>query len=169
MEQIRVLVIDDSLVIRGLMTNILGGDREISVVGAASSAKQALEMLRDTPADAVTLDMEMPGANGLQLLPILQGLDIPAVLISGQAVEGSDLCGSALMMGAYGCFYKADAMRDPHALTAMVKAAARHKTTIGKDNAAALQRMQDNADRAAADLGVRREWHAAHNERSSSH
>jgi two-component system chemotaxis response regulator CheB len=169
MDQIRILVIDDSLVIRGMMTNILSSDREISVVGAASNAKQALEMLRDTPADAVTLDMEMPGANGLQLLPILHGLDIPAVMISGQAEEGSDLCGAALLKGAYGCFNKADVMRDPHALTSLVKAAARHKTTIGKKNADAMHRMQEDAARVADELGVRREWHAAHNELSNSH
>lgn len=169
MDHIRVLVIDDSLVIRGLMANILGSDREISVVGTASSAEQALHMLRETPADAVTLDMEMPGVNGLQLLPILHRLDIPAVLISGQAAEGSDLCGSALLMGAYGCFNKADVMRDPNALTTLVKAAARHNATIGQGNAAAMHRMQDNADRAADQMGVRREWHAAHSDASGSH
>ncbi|WP_066970261.1 response regulator [Rhizorhabdus dicambivorans] len=164
MEQFRILIIDDSLVIRGMMTNILSADREILVIGAASSAEQALLMLKDNPADAVTLDMEMPGVTGLQLLPILHRLDIPAVLISGHASEGSDLCGSALVMGAYGCFNKADAVREPATLIALVKAAARHKATIGKANAAAMHRVQDNADRAADRMGLRREWHAAHNE-----
>lgn len=162
MEHFRVLVVDDSLVIRGLLTNVLSTDKEIKVVGAASSAEEAAIFLGKQQVDVVTLDVEMPGTSGLQFLPALRKLDLPVILLSGHAAEGSDMRGTALLLGAAACFNKAHAVRDADKLIALVKAAGRRRVTIDSVDAHSLAHAKDEAARATIALGVRSEWNAQH-------
>ena len=66
--RIRVLVCDDSIVIRRLVTDVLKSDPEIEVVGTAVNGKNALDMLPSHKPDIMTLDIEMPVMDGLQTL-----------------------------------------------------------------------------------------------------
>lgn len=159
MEHFRVLIVDDSLVIRSLLTDVLSGDREVTIVAAVASAEAATAVLDEHQVDVVTLDVEMPGISGLEYLPTLSRFNIPVVLLSGHAVEGSDLRGSALMLGADACFNKARAVSDGAKLIELVKSVARRQVSIGKADARSLARVQNAAKKAADELGVRADWH----------
>jgi len=138
MEHFRVLVIDDSLVIRAMMTNVLEKDREIEVIGAAADAAEADKILADCRADVITLDINMPGTNGLDYLETLKQRKIPVVMLSGQTSEGSEVSGAALMLGASACFNKARAVDDAPTLIKLVKAAASGKVRLGSADSRAL-------------------------------
>ncbi|MGE3775794.1 MAG: response regulator, partial [Pirellulaceae bacterium] len=69
MVKIRVLVVDDSVVIRRLLTDILSQDPDIEVVGTAPNGRIALSKLTQVNPDLVTLDNEMPELDGLETLP----------------------------------------------------------------------------------------------------
>ena len=71
MRRIRVLIVDDSVVIRRLLTDILAQDPEIEVVGTAPNGRIALAKLPQVNPDLVTLDIEMPELDGLSTLPLL--------------------------------------------------------------------------------------------------
>jgi two-component system, chemotaxis family, protein-glutamate methylesterase/glutaminase len=68
---IRILVVDDSAVIRGLITRILESDPELAVVGSVGNGQQAIATLRRTNVDIVVLDIEMPVMDGLTALPLM--------------------------------------------------------------------------------------------------
>ena len=65
MPKIRVLIVDDSVVIRRLLTDELSKDPDIEVVGSAATGKIALSKIVQTPPDVVTMDIEMPEMDGL--------------------------------------------------------------------------------------------------------
>ena len=65
MRRIRVLIVDDSVVIRRLLTDILAQDPEIEVIGTAPNGRIALAKLPQVNPDLVTLDIEMPELDGL--------------------------------------------------------------------------------------------------------
>jgi two-component system chemotaxis response regulator CheB len=68
---IRILVVDDSAVIRGLITRLLEADPELAVVGSVGNGQQAVATLRRTNVDVVVLDIEMPVMDGLTALPLM--------------------------------------------------------------------------------------------------
>lgn len=125
MEVINVLVVDDSLVIRGMLTNILEADKKIRVVGAVSSAADADNVISQQIVDVITLDIEMPGTNGLDYLPSLTRRRIPTIILSSQASGVREI---ALSRGAASCFDKANAVRDATILVNDVKLAALQKS-----------------------------------------
>ncbi len=99
---INVLIVDDSVVVRRVMAKVLGEDPRFTVTGTVSSGAQALEFVRIRPVELVLLDMQMPGLDGLQVLPKLladRG-KVQVVLLSGNCREGSELALQALALGA---------------------------------------------------------------------
>jgi len=72
MKKIRVLIVDDSVVIRRLVTDILTGDPGIEVAGVAANGRIALEKIPQVNPDIVILDVEMPEMDGLQALKLLR-------------------------------------------------------------------------------------------------
>jgi chemotaxis response regulator CheB len=124
MDTINVLVVDDSLVIRGMLTSLLEGDKSIRVIGAASSAADADAVIAQQIVDVVTLDVEMPGTNGLDYLISLARRRIPTIILSSRASEQSEI---ALSRGAASCFDKANAVRDAAILLNSIKVAALQK------------------------------------------
>ena len=127
MASINVLIVDDSLVIRAMMTGVLEKDKEVTVVGAASSASEAARILSETIVDVVTLDIEMPGTSGLEYLQVLTKKRIPVVMLSGHTADGSGMREEALGRGAFACFDKANAVRDAGQLLKLIKEAAQHR------------------------------------------
>lgn len=105
---VRVLVVDDSAVVRGLLVSALSSDAEISVVGTAMHGEAALRQLRKQPADVVILDLEMPVMDGLTALPhILE--EFPGtrvVMASALTKEGAAPTVRALALGAAACIAK---------------------------------------------------------------
>lgn len=99
--RIKVLVIDDSALIRTLLTDILESDPEIEVVGTASDAIRGLEKIAALNPDVITLDIDMPRLDGLSMLDRLMPLwPLPVVMISALTREGAEATLKALELGA---------------------------------------------------------------------
>lgn len=99
---IRVLIVDDSVVARAVLTRLLSEYDDIAVVGQAGSAVSAFEILGDTKVDIILLDLEMPGINGLAALPdLIQHSDGARVLVvSSACADGAASSIAALRQGA---------------------------------------------------------------------
>ncbi|HEY3491061.1 MAG TPA: chemotaxis response regulator protein-glutamate methylesterase [Candidatus Deferrimicrobiaceae bacterium] len=100
MKKIRVLVVDDSAVVRQTLGEILSSDPEIEVMATASDPYVASDRIREEIPDVITLDVEMPRMDGITFLQkIMAQRPIPVVICSSLAAEGS---GTALMALEYG-------------------------------------------------------------------
>lgn len=101
MKRIKVLIIDDSALVRQLMTEVLASDPEIEVVGAAPDPYVARDMIKQTNPDVLTLDVEMPRMNGLTFLSNLMRLrPMPVVMVSTLTEDGAEVTMNALELGA---------------------------------------------------------------------
>uniref|UniRef100_UPI003D7E8E94 protein-glutamate methylesterase/protein-glutamine glutaminase n=1 Tax=Kineococcus sp. SYSU DK031 TaxID=3383152 RepID=UPI003D7E8E94 len=101
-ERIRVLVVDDSVVVRRIVTDVLASDPVIEVVGTAPNGKVALEKIQQLKPDAVTLDIEMPVMDGLQTIKEIRRVDrrLPVVMFSTLTERGATATLEALSSGA---------------------------------------------------------------------
>ncbi len=99
---IKVLVVDDSVVVRRLVTTALSSDPEIEVVGTASSGRLALDKIGQLSPDLVTLDIEMPDMDGLETLKELRRRHpkLPVVMFSSLTERGAAITLDALTFGA---------------------------------------------------------------------
>jgi two-component system chemotaxis response regulator CheB len=98
---IRVLVIDDSAVVRKLVTDALRADPELEVVGTAIDPYAARDKIKELNPDVLTLDLEMPRMDGLTFLRILmEQHPLPVVIMSSLSQRGSDFALEALRLGA---------------------------------------------------------------------
>lgn len=101
MKKTRVLVVDDSALMRRLLTDLLNSDDGIEVVGAAPDAYVAREKIKALDPDVLTLDIEMPRMDGVTFLSNLMRLrPMPVVMVSTLAESGADLTLRALELGA---------------------------------------------------------------------
>jgi two-component system chemotaxis response regulator CheB len=101
MPKIKVLVIDDSALMRKLLVEILSRDHEIEVVGTAGDPFIARDLIRQTNPDVLTLDVEMPRMDGLTFLGNLMRLrPMPVVMISSLTERGAETTLAALELGA---------------------------------------------------------------------
>lgn len=97
----RVLVVDDSAVMRGLLTQMINATPDLEVVGAAEDAHMAREMIKTLNPDVVTLDVQMPRMDGLEFLERLMRLrPTRVVMVSAFTQAGSDTTLRALELGA---------------------------------------------------------------------
>lgn len=98
---IKVLIVDDSMLMRALLTEIINGAPDLEVVGAAPDPIAAREMIKTLNPDVLTLDVEMPRMDGLEFLDRLMRLrPMPVIMISSFAAAGSDVTLRALELGA---------------------------------------------------------------------
>jgi two-component system chemotaxis response regulator CheB len=108
-EEIRVLVVDDSAVIRSLLTDSIGGAPGMKVVGVAEDGQQALDMLDAVQPDVITLDIQMPRMDGLATLDaILARRPIPVIMVSSLTVFGAETTLDAIDRGAIDYMAKPD-------------------------------------------------------------
>lgn len=99
--KIRVLVIDDSALMRGLLTEMINLAPDVEVVGAAPDAAVAREMIKSLNPDVLTLDVHMPKMDGLEFLDRLMRLrPMPVVMVSSFTEMGSETTLKALELGA---------------------------------------------------------------------
>ncbi len=124
----RVLVVDDSPTMRGLISAVLRADPEVDVVGQAGDALEARAAIKALNPDVVTLDIEMPNMNGLDFLEKIMTLrPMPVIMVSTMTHRGADATLAALEIGAFDCVGK-PSPGEPHPfgdLAEKVKAAAR--------------------------------------------
>ncbi len=98
---IKVLVVDDSALMRALLTEIINGAPDLEVVGAAPDPMAAREMIKTLNPDVLTLDVEMPRMDGLEFLDRLMRLrPMPVIMISSFTAAGSEVTLKALELGA---------------------------------------------------------------------
>jgi chemotaxis response regulator CheB len=100
-KRIKVLVVDDSALVRQILVEILRRARDIEVVGTASDPFMAREKIKETNPDVLTLDVEMPRMDGLTFLANLMRLrPMPVVMISSLTDRGAETTLKALELGA---------------------------------------------------------------------
>lgn len=98
---VRVLIVDDSAVVRQMLSEILASDPAIDVVGTAADPLLAREKIKRLAPDVITLDVEMPRMDGLAFLENLMRLHpLPVVMISSLTERGADTTLQALALGA---------------------------------------------------------------------
>ncbi|MCA1978187.1 MAG: chemotaxis response regulator protein-glutamate methylesterase [Thiobacillus sp.] len=98
---IKVLIVDDSALIRGIMKEIINAQTDMEVVGAAPDPLVARELIKQTNPDVLTLDVEMPRMDGLDFLERLMRLrPMPVVMVSSLTERGSEVTLRALELGA---------------------------------------------------------------------
>lgn len=100
-KRIKVLVVDDSALVRSILSDVLSQDPAIEVVGTASDAHVAREKIKRLNPDVLTLDVEMPKMDGLTFLHNLMRLrPMPVVMVSTMTERGAETTLDALAMGA---------------------------------------------------------------------
>ena len=128
--KVRVLVVDDSALMRKLIPQMLEADRSIEVVGTAMDGNFCLKKIEELKPNVVTLDLQMPGMNGIDTLKeIMRRQPLPVIVVSSHSTEGASITFKALGLGAFDFVTKpqdatvhmADAARE---LIAKIKAAA---------------------------------------------
>lgn len=101
MAKIRVVVVDDSALVRSLLAEIINKQPDMECVGAANDPLVAREMIREMNPDVITLDVEMPRMDGLDFLSRLMRLrPMPVVMVSTLTEKGAEITMRALEMGA---------------------------------------------------------------------
>jgi two-component system, chemotaxis family, protein-glutamate methylesterase/glutaminase len=102
MQKIRVLIVDDAVMVRSRLSKILSADPQIEVAGVASTGQIALAKLPQLKPDVVILDVEMPGLNGLQTLAQIRQIDqhLPVIMFSAMTTAGATATLDALTLGA---------------------------------------------------------------------
>jgi two-component system, chemotaxis family, protein-glutamate methylesterase/glutaminase len=124
MTQIRILVVDDSVLVRKIMCETLAADPELEVVGTASDGKIGLAKISQLHPDLITLDVEMPVLNGLETLRELRKLypKLPIVMFSTLTERGAEATLNALSLGASDCATKPTNTGSPAAAIAAIRA-----------------------------------------------
>lgn len=101
MKKIRVVVVDDSALVRSLLAEIINRQRDMECVGTANDPLVAREMIRELNPDVITLDVEMPRMDGLDFLGRIMRLrPMPVVMISTLTERGAEVTMRALELGA---------------------------------------------------------------------
>ena len=132
-ESVRVLVVDDSALMRKLIPQIIETDSSIQVVGTAMDGNFGLKKIEELRPQVVTLDLEMPGMGGLDMLKeIMRRYRLPVIVVSSHSTEGASVTLKALSMGAF------DFVAKPRDVSARMPEIARE--LIGKIKAAAQSR-----------------------------
>lgn len=138
---VKVLVVDDSLTMRNLISAALRTDPQIEVVGAAADPIEARAAIKALNPDVLTLDVEMPNMNGLEFLEKIMRLrPMPVVMVSTLTAVGADVTLAALEIGAV------DAVAKPASATPEA-----FHDLIGKVKTAARSRVRARGDAPAAE------------------
>lgn len=143
MSKIRALIVDDSALIRRMLTDILSDDPDIEVVGTAADPYAARDKIKALNPDVLTLDVEMPRMDGITFLGNLMRLrPMPVVMISSLTEKGAEITLQALELGAvdFVCKPKLDIARGMQAYADDLRAKVRMAAAV---RASALTRQTE--------------------------
>lgn len=151
---VRVVVVDDSALMRQMLASVLDSDSGIKVVGTAPDALSARQMIKDLNPDVVTLDVEMPGMDGLTFLNKIMTLrPMPVIMVSSLTQKGAKTTLKALECGAIDFVAKPAGKAQTGikelrtTLVAKVKAAANANVTATKQSQSELPLSPTIGDR----------------------
>ncbi len=101
--KLKILIVDDTVVYRKIVSDVLAEIPDVEVVGTAHNGKAALVKISSLKPDLITLDIEMPEMNGLKVLETLkqQGSEVGAIMLSTLTLEGGEMTMKALELGAF--------------------------------------------------------------------
>lgn len=145
-KKIKVLVVDDTIVYRKAVSDILAEMPGVEVVGVAHNGKIAVSKIQTLKPDLLTLDIEMPEMNGIEVLQYLQQYapNVSAIMVSTLTSEGGDMTMRALELGAYDFILKPSATNINDSkqqlrtlLAPLIKAFQTGRTTVGSLQAGA--------------------------------
>ncbi|PJG49005.1 hypothetical protein CAF53_12765 [Sphingobium sp. LB126] len=126
MKPIRIVVVDDSLTIRAMIETLLERDRRFEVVGIARDGDEVIDLVRLHRPDVVTLDVAMPGKDGMTILDEIMDMDPrPVIMLSSLMRDGAPITAEALDRGAAACFNKAMIAREAAKFIGLIKDVAR--------------------------------------------
>lgn len=110
LKPLRVLVVDDTILYRKIVSDTLAEIPGVEVVGTANNGKIAMARIASLQPDLLTLDVEMPEMNGLDVLNQIkdQGLSVGAIMVSAVTLKGSEITIKALELGAFDFIRKPD-------------------------------------------------------------
>lgn len=110
MQNLRGLIVDDSILFRIILADVLNKEQGLRVAGFAKNGKEALEKIRDIDPDFITLDIEMPEMNGLETLKTMResSINTNVIMVSAYTKEGAEETIKALELGAFGFITKPD-------------------------------------------------------------
>lgn len=149
-KKIKVLVVDDTIVYRKAVSDILSEIPGIEVVGVAHNGKIAVSKIQTLQPDLLTLDIEMPEMNGIEVLQYLQqhAPHVSAIMVSTLTSEGGDMTMRALELGAYDFILKPSATNIAESkqhlralLIPLIKAYQTGRTTVGSLQAGTRSRV----------------------------
>lgn len=121
-------MVDDSLTIRAMVEQVLGKERDFDIVGMASDAEEANSLIKRHRPDVITLDIAMPGMDGLAFLSdIMAHHPCPVVMVSSLTAEGAEARGEALGRGAVACFHKSHIVSNAKEFVKTIRTAYRLK------------------------------------------
>lgn len=101
MSKIRVLTVDDSTLMQRILKAAIEGDDEIELVAQAFDSNEARKMVKQHNPDVITLDVEMPGMNGLEFLErLMNARPMPVIMFSSHTADGTEITFKALELGA---------------------------------------------------------------------
>src|ERR1700693_5352895 len=102
MPQIQIMIVDDSLVVRKVLTRVLSSDPDLAIAGWASNGRLALAKLQTLRPDIILLDIEMPEMNGLETIPGIRKIlpRVPIIMFSTLTERGAEATLDALALGA---------------------------------------------------------------------
>lgn len=106
--KIKVMLVDDSAVIRGLISRTLERDKSIQIVGSVSNGEMAVNSIKRADPDVVILDIEMPVMGGLEAIPLLlkEKPGVKIMMCSTLSLRGADITLKAMALGAVECIAK---------------------------------------------------------------
>src|SRR5258706_14237668 len=108
-QPVRVLVVDDSALMRKLIPKILERDNSIQVVGTAMDGNFGLKKVEELAPQVITLDLEMPGMNGIDTLKeIMRRWRLPVIVVSSHSTAGAAITLKALGLAAFDFVAKPD-------------------------------------------------------------
>ncbi|MDE0877285.1 MAG: chemotaxis response regulator protein-glutamate methylesterase [Sphingomonas bacterium] len=140
---VRVLTVDDSPTAQAMIRRSLSIDDRIEIVGSAHDAHEARAQIKALDPDVLTLDVEMPGMNGLEFLERIMRLrPMPVVMLSTLTAQGAEVSLAALELGAFDCFDKTRLRAAPGTTTGpelavLVRAASRARRQMAAMKSAA--------------------------------
>ena len=147
--KVRVVVVDDSPLMLKMISGGLVSDGDIDVVGLAKDAQEARQLIKATNPDVVTLDVEMPGMNGLEFLEKIMSLrPMPVIMVSTLTTAGTDVTLNALDIGAV------DAVAKPSGRDSLAVFGAELRQKVRMARSAKVQRREPGAARVRTAVNV---------------